>query len=601
MELEQIMQALREANRRAQQGDAQAALDASRLAQMASQHPDYQAPSEPQAPSLAGDLAMSAGSGLARGVTGLADLPGAITGWLGAQSGRLVEPVYEYFSGEDLPTEFYTETARQAIERISPFAPGGQTLTGAASEVAPETMAYEPQTTTGRFTQRIAENVPGALIPIGGVSLPARLGWGAVAPGAMGEGTEIVAEDLGMSPEAAQLAGVGAEIFGPMASSALAGGLRSAAIGPEARALEAGSERARSVAQLENLGITDMTVGQRLGSERLMRLEGVEAGQRDTILDLNRYLMRQLGSTAERPTREALGEVGARLGSVFDEAEALIEVVPSQNVRDRIYQSVVQYLDDTGRDELTGTLNRVTESIINSIDNGVPVTQTQLQNWRAEIRPILQSSANPRTEIPIANTRLATDLMEALNEIVIEGARQTADPTLYRRLMDARSDYRDYMTVINAMRRSGGATASSGLVTPNALYGEVSRREGTRLLSQRPGQVLRPISQAAAASREVLGDLDRVPSGGVRFSPRGPEMGVLAGLIGMNADNIGPLGVAGMAAGGYLAPSIGQAALRSTPGQRALTGPLGIIPGLERGMLYGFPAAANEPAGLLNR
>ena len=81
----------------------------------------------------------------------------------------------------------------------------------------------------------------------------------------------------------------------------------------------------------------------------------------------------------------------------------------------------------------------------------------------------------------------------------------------------------------------------------------------------------------------------------------GPGMATIAGLVGIGAENIGPLGVGALATGGSFAPSIGQAALRSTPGQRALTGPLGIIPGLERGTLYGFPAAANEPAGLLNR
>jgi len=92
MELEQIMQALREADRLAQGGDEQAARDAQRLAQLARNHPDYQPQQQPVG--VGQDVAMGGASGVARGTTGLLDLPGQITGFLGRQAGRLVEPVY---------------------------------------------------------------------------------------------------------------------------------------------------------------------------------------------------------------------------------------------------------------------------------------------------------------------------------------------------------------------------------------------------------------------------------------------------------------------------------------------------------------------------
>jgi len=599
MELEQIMQALREADRLAQGGDEQAAQDAQRLAQLARNHPDYQPQQQPVG--VGQDVAMGGASGVARGITGLIDLPGAITGFLGRQAGRLVEPVYERITGRDLPTEFYMQEAQRAIDMISPFAPQGRTFTGAAEQVAPELMTYEPETFTGRVVQRVGENLPAAAaLPVGGLSLPVRVAGGAVLPGITGQAAEEAAEAMGASPLAAELTGLGAEVLTPNIFAAGGALARGAAIGPEARALEAGSERSRAVQQLLDAGIEDITLGQRLGSERLMRLEGVEAAQRGSVLDLNQFVMRNLGSSDPRPTATAMGRVADRLGEVFDEAEAVISVVPSQQVGQRIADAATSYTDATGLDRLPSAVNTIVENIQDAILSGRPITQENLQQWRPALRRLLERA--DRTDIATANGELAGDMMEALNEIVIEGARAAADPQLYRRLVDARITYRDYIDTLNALRRSGGAEAASGIVTPQALYGSIQRRYGNRLLSSRVGQQLGPLAETTRAARQVLGDLDRVPAGGVRFSPAGGTLATVAGLTGMSIGDLGPLAALALPAGAYLAPQVGQATLRSRAGQRALTGPTGIIPALEqRGLPLGAAAGVGGMTGLLSQ
>jgi hypothetical protein len=556
-----------------------------------------QMPQQQQPVGVGQDVAMGAASGVARGTTGLLDLPGQITGFLGRQAGRLVEPVYERITGRDLPTEFYMQEAQRAIDMISPFAPQGRTFTGAAEQVAPELMTYEPQTFTGRVVQRVGENLPAAAaLPVGGLSLPVRVAGGAVLPGITGQAAEEAAGAMGASPLAAELTGLGAEMLTPnifAASGALA---RRGLIGSEARAFEPGSERAQAVATLRDAGIEDITLGQQLGSERLMRLEGVEAAQRGSVLDLNEFVMRHLGSDDVRPTATAMGRVADRLGAVFDEAEAVISVVPSQQVGQRIADAATAYTDATGLDRLPSAVNTIVENIRDAIQSGRPITQENLQQWRPALRRLMERA--DRTDIATANGELAGDLMEALNEIVIEGARAAGDPGLFGRLMDARIGYRDYIDVLNALRRSGGAEAASGIVTPQALYGSIQRRYGNRLLSAREGQQLGPLAEVARASREVLGDLDRVPAGGVRFSPTGGTLATVAGLTGMSIGDLGPLGALALPAGAYLAPQVGQAAMRSRAGQRALTGPMGIIPALaQRGMPLGAVAGLGGLTG----
>ena len=131
-------------------------------------------------PSLAQDVGMGGASGVARGVAGALDLPGQATGFLASQAGRLVEPVYERITGRDLPTEFYMQEAQRAIDMVSPFAPQGQTFTGAVEQAAPGLMAYEPATTAGEFAQTAGEFAPGMALTPGGPL--ARTMYGLVAP-----------------------------------------------------------------------------------------------------------------------------------------------------------------------------------------------------------------------------------------------------------------------------------------------------------------------------------------------------------------------------------------------------------------------------------
>ncbi len=253
-------------------------------------------------------------------------------------------------------------------------------------------------------------------------------------------------------------------------------------------------------------------------------------------------------------------------------------------------------MDATGLDRLPSAVNTIVENIQDAIQSGRPITQENLQQWRPDLRRLMERAE--RTDIATANGDLAGDLMEALNNIVVEGARAAGDPELFGRLIDARRMYRDYIDVLRALRTSNSADAAAGLVTPAALYSRMGRRYGDRFYSAREGQQLGPLTEVARASRQVLGDLERVPAGGYRFSPSGTGLATVAAILGQNTVDPTNLERFGVPLAAYLAPQVSQAALRSSAGQRALTGPMGIIPALaQRGMPLGAVAGLGGLTG----
>lgn len=570
MELEQLYQALRNADALAQQGDQQAAADARRIAAMIQQAEGAQAaqPQPQEQMGLPEDLARSAASGLAIGTEGLINLPGQVQrGGLGLAM-RGLERIGLV---EDAEAEL--QNAMQFLGNVRlPFglsARFGQTDIGGATEAAlgEDLTAYEPQTNAGQYTQTGFSFVPGAALPFDEFTLIPRLIRGAAVPGVASEFAGQATEALGGGETAQNMARIAAAIGAPMALGAAEAGVRRGLV-EGARAYEPGSERAAAVRTLDDMGVDGLTSGARLGSERLIRAEGAEDVSREAVSGINRAVMRLLGSDAQRPTRQALGAVEDRLGSVFDEAGNLA-AVPPQSALNTIQRSFDDYmnLQTQAGARVPPALDDIGAEIADAALSGRSISGAQVQNWRRQLRRLAETAErSDRGDI----ADFARGMSSALDDVVLTAAQQANDPDLYQRLLSARNQYRDLRTVASALNRAG-PEARSGVVSPGALATAVRRIEGERAVVQRPTSApLRPLSQLALAGEEVASSLPTVSSGGRRTV--GLEALLSGAVPAASATALGatPEIVGGAALAGFLAPRASQMAVRSPYVQQML-------------------------------
>lgn len=510
MELEALYRALEAADARAREGDAQAAADAREISNMIRQAEAAQPQSAPQPAAEVGtleDVARSFGSGVMRGVGYMFDAPGQIGGLIGQGIERL--------TGTDVGMGRPQQPFMQAVGEVAPQ------IESAASRPS--------QTTLGEYAGTIGEFAPGALLPFDELSYFSRFMRGAALPGAASEFAGQTVEALGGGEAAQNRARIIAALGAPMALGAAESGAR-AALTSGARAYEPGSERLAAVQALDEFGVDGLSAGARLGSERVLRLEGAEDTARNVVGGINQAVMRLLGSDAPRPTRQALGAVEDRLGQVFDEAGE-VSAIPPREALDQLDTSFYEYMDL--QTQQGAKIPRTVEDIISDVNdaatNGRAITGRQVQEWRGRLRRLAETSERSNRG-DIAD--LARGVSSALDDIVVSGARsRLGEPELYTRLLEARNQYRDLRTVASALNR-GGSEARSGLLSPEALSTAVRRTEGEQAVVRRPSRgPLRPLSELALAGEEVASSLPAVTSGGRRVMDVGPLMRGLGGSV----------------------------------------------------------------------
>ena len=324
-----------------------------------------------------------------------------------------------------------------------------------------------------------------------------------------------------------------------------------------------------------------------------MRLEGVEDPGREAVLSFNKAVMQRLGSSAPRPTREALGELESQLGRVFDEAAAL-SAVPQRGLAVRAKQSLDNYMElqPYGVTPPKNAAQYVND-IINAAQSGRPISGKQIQQWRSNLRNDISRYTKAQKYDAVD---FALEVSNALDDIIVQAARTQADPAVYSRLLDARNRYRDLRTVSSSLNRAG-SDARAGLVSPGALGTRTRQIEGDRATVLRPGRQLRPMSELGLAGEEVIGSLPTVRSGGMRNVTDIPAIkaflasGAAAAASGLPAEQ------AAMAAGAGLAiPSAVGAAARSPYAQRLMLQDPSFTSMLSR---QAVPSVARVTPGLL--
>lgn len=151
------------------------------------------------------DMGSAAAAGISRGVTGMADLPGMITGGAGGLAASGLERL-----GAVSPE---VATGMRDSFDMMPMG-GGSLFRDAASEATGGASEFRGDTTAGQFAGTVGEFIPGALLPGASVGNAVRFG---VIPGIASEGAGQLTEGTPYEPWARALAPVAAS----MATAAL--------------------------------------------------------------------------------------------------------------------------------------------------------------------------------------------------------------------------------------------------------------------------------------------------------------------------------------------------------------------------------------------
>lgn len=438
----------------------------------------------------------------------------------------------------------------QWLQQLTRSAPSGQRLEQSAREAG---LVYEPQTALGDIAQQgVRLGASAAATPVGGTAVGRGL-MGTLS-GTSSEAAGQIAELYGVSPEKADIARMATAIGVPLAAELGLSRLRSSLVGePEAYSL--GSERAAAVRELEDFGVTGMSVGQRIGAPDLIIAEGAASTGNRLRREISSAAMKTTGSDAPRPTSGAMQERRQALGAVFQEA-ADLNPVPITDNATAAKQAISEF------DKLSEAARRpqIFDDIAEALDEasvfGRPVSGQAIQDWRATLDK-LSSGQN----VSGASMRAVELFDEILDELIMQGAKGT---DLYSRLVAARPLYRNFRTLTRALNRSG---SSGGLLTPEGLASAVRAREGE--VAWATGQ-LTDLGRLAKAAEEVTKGLPTVAENASRNVVVTGGLGAL-GLIGsLTAGNPNPLyGAMAMAT----VPPVSRAAIRSGPMQTYLQQP----------------------------
>lgn len=154
-----------------------------------------------QGSDIAGDMLGAGLAGISRGVTGMADLPGMVTGGIGNLA----------FGGMERAGLISPEVAQAGRQSMDMMPMGGgslmrdtaATLSGGASE-------FRGDTTPGQYAGTVGEFVPGAMLGGGGTAR--NLAAYALAPGVASEAAGQATEGTAVEPYARVLAALGASM-----------------------------------------------------------------------------------------------------------------------------------------------------------------------------------------------------------------------------------------------------------------------------------------------------------------------------------------------------------------------------------------------------
>lgn len=483
----------------------------------------------------AGDIAKSLGSGVVRGVAAIPDMPSMVGGLLASG----VEKGYKALSGEPIPQAF-SEGMRGAIG-VGPVDLTRPYATEAVTQVAPDVMGYEPQTTAGEYAQTIGSFLPGAA---GG---GARAAASMVAAGAASEAAGQALEGTAYEPYARIIAAIAAPTAGAAALRRIVspfGGVPSVA-------------RLEMAKVLDDAGVP-ITAGQRTGSETLRRIEG-KSGSASRIAGeqasaFTRAALKTIGENADAATPEVLQRAATRIGGVFDDAVSGVQLTPTAANLTKASDALQAYRAMKPTAEAAPIFTNINKELLRAAQSGAPIEAKNAKAWRSILSKMTRS-ADPATR------EAAVGMLDVIDDAFSDALRAAGKPEMVSRLAEARAQYRNLLAIEVAASRAGEATAQ-GILSPSQLRNAVVM-QGRRAFTHGKRGGIGDLTRAAEA---VIKPLPTTEAGGLRDMRGMAE--VLGG--GAGAAAFGPIG----AMAGVAAPTIAREAVGLTALQRYLANQL---------------------------
>lgn len=526
------------------------------------------APQAEEGPSVAADVAKSAGAGLVKGVAGVVGLPGDMRNLM-TSAGEWV--------GDKLGLKQLSDEQKAKISGALPL----PTAAGTTKAIEGVTgVLHTPQTTAGEYAQTAAEFLPAAAAGPGG--LARRVVTQAAVPAVASETAGQITKGTEAEPYARMAGAVGGAFLPGMAARAVS---PLAAVDPE---------RAAAVVTLRREGV-DLTAGQETGSKALRYMESAlgdapGAGGRATAAadrqaeQFTRAALRRAGEDAPRATPEVLDRAFTRIGQQFDDLAA-------RNVARADQQFAFDLTADLqGYRSLVSPPNRVpaVENFAREISealqrNGGSLPGDVYQSLRSRMEAAARGVANPEARTTIRDMRGSLDDL-------MERSIAASNPNDLGAWRQARQQYRNVL-VIERAASGAGENAALGLISPaqlrQATVGVQGRRNYVRGqgdfadLSRAGAAVMLPMPQSGTAPRMLAQSLP---------SAAGAAIGALSG---------GAPGAVFGAMAPVLGPAVAGRAIMSGPVQRYLANQVAapVLEGLDprRTALIQAALSANRP------
>ena len=512
---------------------------------------------EPGAGDTIMDAAKSFGSGVVKGATALADMPGDIV------SGGV--RAAEYLTGADIP-----DWLERGVMAMTPGAASravtGESATEGMTRDLPSVMGYKPQTTAGRYAGTIGEFVPGAAATAltGGTSMLPTILRGAVAPGVASEFAGQVVEGSSnpyMEP-AARLAGA---ILGGVAVNKAENFVRGM-ISPSGGA---DPTRIAAAADLRARGVP-VTAGQATGSRSVLNAEAdtpmgqLIAGATPDSQQAKAFTsasMRFLGSADDLATPQAMAAAEQRITSQLRSSVAGVDVPPSMPLSLKAADAAKFYDDMTPDAQRIPLIRGILDRINQSMNTGTPIAGDQLASWRSSLGKLLYHDSEG-----IRGTSFM--LREAIDEALENSMRAMGQPERIKAWQEARDQYRNFLAVQDALKVTKAAGVE-GVITPKDLMAALAKQDKAGIVTGRRGE----IGEFAGNALTMLNPLPKTVRHGLvdsvvrRAGPLATAAGAGFGALqGAQFLGAGPLmtGLATTAAVGRPLYEFGKDALRGT-------------------------------------
>ena len=435
--------------------------------------------SQPTAKDRAIDLAKSIIGGAVKGISGTLALPAA--------AGELLDIGYEKLG--------IIPEGSAAAEREAMLRPSTKNIGLLASALSGGLSEYEPTTNLGRYVGTGTEfGVGGGLL--GGLkAVPAALmsGFGSEAGGQL---AERLFPD---SPLAETIGRVGGAIVAPAAAGRLV--QPAGAIDPIAL------KQAKTVEEALGVGLTS---GETTASRGMRALEGATTATEEQLDAYTKYVMRSIGSDADRATAEAIDASRKRIGAEFDAAAKGIDVTPATAVSGgqpaalHLGAIASRYERTAPSGDVVDEIRRFANWFNEAAQGGRKISSDELLDWRSYLSDITTSDR-------ASTQKAAVDALEVLDNVIEQSLTAAGKTDELARLITARQQYRDYLAIEKA---AGGGAIERGILTPAAMesamrgqgYGSYVRggRGELGAVTQATADVLKPLPAVLPMGARVV-------------------------------------------------------------------------------------------------